>query len=60
MELTVEIDGIEQEHHCVLRELLEEGGNFSMSDILYPVVYGHEVILIDPRKGLGLCSIEFL
>lgn len=56
----MEIGSVEQEHHCVCRELLEEGGNLSTSDFFYPVVYGHEVILIDPRKGLGLCSIEFL
>lgn len=60
MELTVEIDGVEQEHHCVLRELLEEGGNLPMSCFLYPVVYGYEVVLTDPRKGHGLCSVEFL
>lgn len=56
----MEIDGIEQEHHCVFRELLEEGGDLPMSGFLYPVVYGHQVVLTDPRKGLGLCSIEFL
>lgn len=56
----MEIDGVEQEHHCVFRELLEEGGNLSMSCFLYPVVYGHEVVLADPRKAHGLCSIKFL
>lgn len=56
----MEMDCIEQEHHRVSRELLQEGGDLPISCLLYPLVYGLEVILTAPRKADGLCPIEFL
>lgn len=56
----MEMDCIEQEQHCVCRELLQEGGYLPVSCFLYPRVYGYEVVLAHPRKGHGLCSVELL